>query len=63
MPPRKKVARVEKGPKDDGSRWIVMREGVPVYRGKGIRLSDARRLADGLVDAADLVCVSEKDAA
>ena len=55
----KKPARIEKGPKDDGSRWLVVRDSVPVYQGEGLKRSEAQRLADSLVQPAELVCVKE----
>lgn len=57
----KKVKRVEKGPKDDGSRWAVVRDGVPVYRGPGLMRADAERIAEALLEPADVVCVKEAD--
>lgn len=57
----KKVKRVEKGPRDDGSRWAVVRDDVPVYRGPGLMRADAERIAAGLLEPADVVCVREAD--
>jgi len=56
---RKKVVRVEKGPKDDGSRWKVIGEdGRRVYQGDGIKKSDAERLANRLVQSATIEMVT-----
>jgi len=55
----KKVARIEKGPKDDGTRWLVVRNKVPVYRGEGVKRADAERLAHGLLEPAELVQVND----
>jgi hypothetical protein len=56
---RKKPVRVEKGPKDDGTRWIVVRDSVPVYRGPGLMRSEAERLAASLVEPAEIVEVNQ----
>lgn len=55
---KKKVAFKEKGPKDDGSRWLVIGEnGRPVYQGTGIKRADAELLASHLVQSATLEMV------
>jgi hypothetical protein len=51
--------RVEKGPKDGGSRSMLVRDSVPVYLGDGLRRADAERLASALLEPAELVCVKE----
>ena len=51
---RKKPVRVEKGPKDDGTRWMVVRNLVPVYEGSGLTRAEAERLAASLVEPAEL---------
>jgi hypothetical protein len=56
---KKKVAFKEKGPKDDGSRWIIIGEnGYQVYLGPGVKKATAQHLADGLVQSATLEMVS-----
>ena len=40
--------------KDDGTRWIVVRNGEPVYPGTGIPKQQAIRLATGLVEEAGI---------
>lgn len=55
------MVRVEKGPKDDGSRWSIVRNGRPVYLGEGLMRADAQRIADGLLEPAELVCIREAD--
>lgn len=60
MAKKKKVQRIEKGPKDDGSRWAVIGEdGRRVYEGEGLRKADAERLARSLVQGATISCVVE----
>jgi hypothetical protein len=57
---KKKAQRIEKGPKDDGSRWAVIGEdGRRVYLGEGLRRADAERLAHQLVQSATISCVVE----
>ena len=56
---KKKVTFKEKGPKDDGSRWLVIGEdGRPVYRGSGVKKSDAEMLASHLVQSATLEMIT-----
>lgn len=46
-------------PKDDGTRWLVMRHGTAVYRSTaGTTRREAERLRDGLLDPAELLQVS-----
>lgn len=40
--------------KDDGTRWQVVRNGRVVYHGEGLTKAQAHRLADGLVDPAEI---------
>ena len=56
---RKKVVRVEKGPKDDGSRWSIFSNetGRQVYAGPGMRKADATRICDNLVHPATIKMV------
>jgi hypothetical protein len=56
-----KVVRKEKGPKDDGSRWQVVRDLVPVYRGEGLTKSEAERLANSLAVPATIQCIKETE--
>jgi hypothetical protein len=59
---KKKAQRIEKGPKDDGSRWAVIGEdGRRVYPGDGLRKADAERLAHRLVQDATITCVVESN--
>ena len=52
---KKKTAFKEKGPKDDGSRWLVIGEdGRPVYQGVGVKRADAELLVSHLVQSATL---------
>jgi hypothetical protein len=55
----KKIARKEKGPKDDGTRWMVVRNLVPVYEGSGLTRAEAERLAASLVKPAEIVEVNQ----
>lgn len=41
--------------KDDGSRWIVVRDGEQVYPGEGVTRPWAEHLARGLVVPGELV--------
>lgn len=43
--------------KDDGSRWVVMRDGRQVYYGTGVTKRQARTLCDGLRIPAEIVMV------
>lgn len=45
-------------PRDDGSRWIVVRDGHQVYPGKGVTRAQAEHLVNGLVEPAELVQVT-----
>lgn len=40
--------------KDDGTRWIVTRNGAQVYPGSGLVKREALRLATGLVEPAEV---------
>lgn len=44
--------------KDDGTRWIVVRDGVQVYLGSGVTRRQAEHLATGLVETASLIQVA-----
>lgn len=41
--------------KDDGSRWVVMRDDRQVYLGGGTTKAQATRLAEGLLEPASIV--------
>lgn len=43
--------------RDDGTRWIIVREGRQVYPGAGITRKEAERLRDGLREPAEMVQV------
>lgn len=43
--------------KDDGTRWMVVRDGKPVYMGAGVSRAQAQRLNDGLLVPGELVQV------
>jgi hypothetical protein len=46
-------------PKDDGSRWIVVRHGRPVYPSHGgTTLAHAQQLEAGLLEPAELIQVN-----
>ena len=40
--------------KDDGTRWIVVRDGLQVYPGSGIVKAQAERLAQDLLEPASI---------
>lgn len=45
--------------KDDGTRWAVVRAGTPVYsHTSGLVKGEAQRLADGLLEAAEVVQIA-----
>lgn len=44
-------------PKDDGTRWLVVRHGRPVYAGATTR-AEAERLASGLLYPASIIQVN-----
>ena len=41
--------------KDDGTRWIIVRDGRQVYLGSGVDRAHARFLNDGLLEPGELV--------
>lgn len=43
--------------KDDGTRWVVVRDGLPVYRTHrgGTTRAEAERLLSGLLEPAELL--------
>lgn len=45
-------------PKDDGTRWIVVRDGAQVYPGDGVARAQAAHLNDGLLVPGVLVQVA-----
>lgn len=45
-------------PKDDGTRWIVMRNGEQVYLGSGVTRAQAEHLNEGLLVPGELVQVA-----
>lgn len=60
---KKANAAVKKGnnapaPKDDGTRWIIMRDGRQVYPGPGVTRAQAQHLAGGLLEPAEIVQVT-----
>jgi hypothetical protein len=45
-------------PKDDGTRWVVMRDGAQVYPGSGVARAQAEHLNNGLLVPGELLQVA-----
>jgi len=52
----KATAKASNAPveKDDGTRWIVVRDGRAVYGGVGVTRAQAQHLCEGLQEPAEL---------
>lgn len=57
MPKPKKKAPVTFASKDDGTRWVVMRDSQQVYPGLGSTQDHAQHLNNGLCEPGTLVQV------